>query len=80
MYRCFHMRAGMMPGLMLCWRLSSAAARAFHVTKSAGAPFAAGDPLPLRLLGRGRSYYTRPVTARPLPRASPLLKIDPSHS
>jgi hypothetical protein len=45
------MRAGMMPGLTLCWRLSSAAARAFHVTKSAGACFAAVDPLPLRFLG-----------------------------
>jgi hypothetical protein len=45
------MRAGMMPGLTLCWRLSSAAARAFQVTKSAGACFAAVDPLPLRFLG-----------------------------
>jgi hypothetical protein len=57
-YRCFHMRAGMMPGLMLCLRLSAAAARAFHVTKSVGALacFAAGDPLPLCLLGITRSY------------------------
>jgi Metallo-beta-lactamase superfamily len=68
MYRCFHMRAGMMLGLTLCWRLRSAAARAFHVTKSAGAHagFAAGDPRPLRLLGMGRSYTSlRPAPNRP---------------
>jgi hypothetical protein len=38
-------------GVTLCWRLSSAAARTFQVTKSAGACFAAVDPLPLRFLG-----------------------------
>jgi hypothetical protein len=44
--------------LTLCWRLSSAAARAFHVTKSvdALAGFAADDLLPLGLLGITRSY------------------------
>jgi hypothetical protein len=63
MYRCFHMRAGMMLGLTLCWRLSAAAARAFHVTKSvgAGAGFAAGGRLPLRLLAMGPTYGGRPV-------------------
>jgi hypothetical protein len=52
----------MTPGLTLCWRLSSAAARAFHVTKSAGAPagFAAGGRLPLHLLGMGQPYEGRP--------------------
>jgi hypothetical protein len=61
------MRAGMMPGLTLCWRLSSAAARAFHVTKSAGACFVAIDPLPLRLVGMPNPYHSagdRPVTSR----------------
>jgi hypothetical protein len=46
---------------------SSAAARAFHVTKSAGACFGAVYPLPLRLVGMPNPYHTagdRAVTSR----------------